>query len=141
MLSTSIVVFLITVSSLRRSRHGMVIFGNPWTSSTDFEKEHFFPTFVSWQCVETYSVLTQDHGRFYFPVDCHEWRGLETHCALHVPTSPVFSYFSSWVFERSFLHLVFTVARSTLAVSVVVQLLQVTTDKLLGSFASTIEFI
>lgn len=52
---------------------------------------------------------------------------------LLVPTSPVISYFSIWVFVGGFRHLIFTVARNEFAVSAAVQLFQVATDSVLSS--------
>lgn len=76
-----------------------------------WESTSFLSIFVSWNCVEPYLIPSQNCGRFYILVDCSEWRGLKTNRALSVPNSPVLSYYSNWVFEGSFRHLFFTVAR------------------------------
>lgn len=57
------------------------------------------PIFVSRLCVESYHIPNQNRGHFYVPVDCPEWFGLVTDRALHVPTLPVFYYYSNWVFK------------------------------------------
>lgn len=101
---------------------------------TGFEKEHFFlPICVLWHCVHDFLNPSRDCRRFYVSVDCPDWRGLETRRALHVPTPPLCSNYSKWVFEGSFRHLDFTFAQSNFAFSAAIPILRVATD---GSFDS-----
>lgn len=67
-------------------------------------------------------------------MNCPEWLGLAEHCGLHVPTPPIFFVRPNWVFESSFSHPTFTVARIEFAVSTFIQFLRVATDDVFGSF-------
>lgn len=50
-----------------------------------------------------------------------EWPGLAINCLLLVPTPPVFSYYSDLVIKEPFQNLIFTIARTELAVCVLIQ--------------------
>lgn len=51
-----------------------------------------FFIFVSEHCDETYLIPSWDQKWFLVHVDCPQWRRLETHLVLHVPTLPVLFY-------------------------------------------------
>lgn len=91
------------------------------------------PVFVSWHWVEAF-FPSRDRGWFYVPTDCPEWYVLETSRVLKGPSLSVFSYYSHWVFENSFRHLIFTIVRSKFAVSTAVQFLRVATNYVFLSF-------
>lgn len=59
------------------------------------ERRSSLPIFVPGHCVETYLIPSKIRGRFNVSVDYLEWRGLETHRALLVPTPAVFANYSN----------------------------------------------
>lgn len=60
-----------------------------------FQKDVFFANFASWPFVESCPIPSQYRGHSYGSADYLEWRGLETHCALQVPTPPVYFIISN----------------------------------------------
>lgn len=116
---------------------------DPFRESLDFEhrfreKTPFLPIFVLWRCDEAYYICSRDRGQFYVPVDCPAWNGLETKLCVTCKDSPVLSYYSNWVFEGRFRHLIFTVTRSELTVGAAVHFLRVAADDVFGFFRADV---
>lgn len=122
---------LLTTWFLTRCKH--------FRESSDFrhkfkERTNASPIVVPWHCVDAYLIPSRNRRRLYVNIDCPEWRGLESHRALHVPATPVFSYYSKWVFVESFGHLIVTVAQSKFTKSTAIMFSWVATEGVFGSF-------
>lgn len=108
-------------------------------SVLDFEhciREHQDPSqkFAGWHYVEIFAIPSSRRSAFYLASICPEWERFDTHLSLLVLTTPLFSYYSRWIFEDSLCRLIYSVTLYEFVVCAVTQFLQFASSRVTHVF-------